>query len=86
VSEEIPHDTLPSSPVLELASHVVHVDVHSDVVEKLSPDSREKELVLRSLNATTTLSSSVAHENVHSLSVELVSSAYGRKESPIKSR
>jgi hypothetical protein len=75
MSDEIPHGTLPSVPVLELASQVARVDVHSDVVGQLSPDAREEEVVPRSPDATTTLSSS--------LSIKLVSSASGREESLI---
>jgi len=86
VFEEIPYGTLPSSSMLELASQVAHVDVHSDVVEKLNPNSREDEVVPWSPNATTTLSSSVAHEIVHSFSVELVSSTSGREDSLIHQR
>ena len=41
-------------------------------------------MVPLSPDATTTLSSSVAHDIVHSLYVELVSSVYGREESPIQ--
>ena len=67
-----------------MASQVAHVDVHSDVVEQLFPDSQEEEVVPWSPDATTTLSSSMTHENVHSLFVELVSSTSGREESPIQ--
>jgi len=59
---------------------IAHVDVHSDVMEQLSLDSWEEEVVPRSSDATTTLSSSVVHGNVHSLSVELIFSASGREE------
>jgi len=72
------------SPVLELASQIVHIDMHSDVVEQLCLDCREEKVVPRFLDVTTTLLSSAGHENVHSLYVELVSSASGRDESLIQ--
>lgn len=43
MSDEIPQGTLPSRPVLELTPlDVVHVDVLSDDVKKVSPVSREE--------------------------------------------
>jgi len=74
VSDEIPQGSLPSHPVLELASlDVVHVDVLSDVVEQVTLESREELEIPRIQNALVTHTSST---------VDLETSASAREISP----
>jgi hypothetical protein len=72
------------SPMFELVPKVGHVDVHSDVVEQLSQESREVMDVPKVLDATTTPSYPVANDDVQEISNELVCSACGREESPVQ--
>jgi len=85
-SDEIPHGDLPqpTSTVLELIPQVTHVDMHSDVVEQLSLESREVVDVPKDPDATTTLSSPVAHNVVQVISNELISFASSREESLVQ--
>jgi len=69
---------------LVLVSQVVHVDVHSNVVEHEHTDPREREKIPKVSYATATLSSLVENNDVHKISVELVSSYTCRDVSPVQ--
>ena len=84
VFDDIPHGALSTSSVLEQVPQVAHVELHSDIVEQSSLESREVVVVPRVSDTTISLSSSVAHRGVHDFSVDLVSSTSAREESPIQ--
>jgi len=85
LSEEIPQGSLPSRPVLELASpHDVHVDVLSDDMERVNSESREELVIPWIQNAPGMHPSSDAHDDEHSFNVDLEASAYAREMSQIQ--
>jgi len=84
VTDDIPHCALSTSPVLEQVPQVAHVNLHSDVVEQSSPESREVVVVLGVSDATVLLSSSVVHVGVHDFYIDLVSSASATEESLVQ--
>jgi len=86
VSDEIPQGSLPSRPMLEMTSHVddVHVDVLSDDVEQISPESLEELEIPQIQDALVTHPSSDTHEDEHSLIVDLEPAASAREVSPLQ--
>ena len=82
VSEEIPQGSLPSRPVLELASlDDVHADVLSDDVEQVNSESREELVIPRIQNAPVMHPSSDAHDDERSSTVDLEASTSAREMS-----
>jgi len=88
VSDEIPQGSLPSRPVLEMTSPVDDMDgnVHSNDVERVSPESREELEIPQLHDALVTHPSSDALEDEHSLTVDLEPAASARKVSPLQHR
>jgi len=85
VSEGIPQGSLPSRPVLELASpNDVHADVLSDDVEQVNSESREELVIPRIQNAPVMHPSSDAHDDERSFTVDLEASASARDMSQTK--
>ena len=70
--------------MLDLIPYVAHVDVHSNVMEELSLESREVVDVPQVPDAVVTHSSLVVHNVVQVISNELISSTTGREESPVQ--
>jgi len=82
VSEEIPRGSLPSRPVLELASpDDMHADVLLDNVEHENSKSREELVIPRIQNAPVMHPSSNAHDDERSFTVDLEASASAREMS-----
>jgi len=86
MSDEIPQGSLPSRPVLEMTSTAddVHVEVLSDDVERVSPESREELEIPQIQDAFVTHPSSDARDDEHSLTVDLETFASSREVSPLQ--